>query len=61
MEILELKAIMMKINSPDGLKNIFKISQKKINDPEDSLIKITPKTKRKNLSINETSRSVRQY
>lgn len=43
------------------LKIYLKYHRKKINDPEDSLIKIIPKTKRENLSINEASRSVRQY
>lgn len=41
---------MIEINSLDGLKNTFEISQKRINNPEDSLIEITQcKTKEKKI------------
>lgn len=54
MEILELKTKLIEIkNSPDGLKNIFEISQKRINEPENTLIEITQSKKQREKKFKE--------
>lgn len=47
-------------NSPDGLKNVFELLQKRINKLEDSLIEITQsKNQRKNVKKNEQPQELR--
>ena len=47
-------------NSPDGLKNVFELLQKRISKLEDSLIEITQsKNQRKNVKKNEQPQELR--
>lgn len=47
-------------NSPDGLKNVFELLQKRINKLEDSLIEITQsKNQRKYVKKNEQPQELR--